>query len=163
MIKAEFPGYKMQAELVGVDHIPYQNAYNALKVYLEPLLVDMGVSSNVVRATFLTHFQNYYNARGNLLYAVFSYLKTALDETARVAIEAGLDAVRASSEAEGASIQARNANRILTDIASDNVLTAQEKLPLRREYRRVQSEWQSYLAQAQEYDCLLYTSPSPRD
>lgn len=154
MIKAEFPGYKMQAELVGVDHIPYQNAYNALKVYLEPLLVDMGVSSNVVRATFLTHFQNYYNARGNLLYAVFSYLKTALDETARVAIEAGLDAVRASSEAEGASIQARNANRILTDIASDNVLTAQEKLPLRREYRRVQSEWQSYLAQAQEYEIL---------
>ena len=152
MIKAEYPGYKMQAELVGVDGTAYVSAYEGLQSYVTPLLAEMENSVNIDRTTFLLKFQTYFNERGNLLYKVFSDLKNSLDVTAQNAINAGLDAINAQQEAESASSHALTANNILNAIASDDIVTAQEKHPLRREYRHILAEWTDYVAQAGEYE-----------
>lgn len=151
-IKAEYPGYLTQADLAGVDTSTYTNIYNTLSSYIEPLLVTMDESSNVDRNVFNTNFQNYFNSRNNLLSGVFSYLKSTIDTLEESIIDAGKDATDALSKSIDALGKAGDATALLNGMASDDIITPQEKYTLKREYQEILGEWENNIAQAITYE-----------
>lgn len=151
MIKAEYPGYKSQAESAEVDATQYEQRYNALRDYILPILANMETTTAVDRVIFNNAFSNYYTARGNVLYAVFDELRTLANQAAQVAIDAALDAGEAVADAALAAFDALKANRLLADIAADNKITPAEKLQLIREYNEVLAEWENVVEQAVPY------------
>lgn len=151
MIRAEYPGYKEQAELVEISTEDYSTAYTRLKDYVEPILAKPDTTSEIDRIVFNSMFQNYYVARGNTLYDVFAKLKQGSDEAAQKAIDASIDAGDALADSAIAKADASKANRLLEDIAEDDKITPQEKPALLREYNSILYEWEDYVNQAITY------------
>ena len=152
MVKAEYPNYRKQAELMELTTAGYDTAYNNFINFVEPLLIDMEESSNIDRTIFMQYARSYYNKRGELLYDVLDSIKSQLDVTAEEAIEAGKSALQALGDARDAKNSADRANDNLRDIADDGKITPQEKLELRKEYNRILAEWETYVGQAEEYE-----------
>lgn len=152
MIRGEYPGYIAQAELTEVETAEYIQAYEDLIAYTDPLMEYMDETSNINRVEFMQHFQNYFTARGNMLYNIFKELKEEIELASQTAIDAGLDALTAMQESSEALVSSRRSQRILEDIAEDDRVTPQEKRDLRREYYMIQDEWESIIAQAEAYE-----------
>lgn len=78
-INAEKPTYILNASAMGVNSAAYANAYDALSVYLAPLLTNLNVNSTIVRTTFQTTFATYYDERTKLIKAINDAIKAVGD------------------------------------------------------------------------------------
>ena len=67
IIVSEYPKNKDQANVYGVDSSDYTSKYNVLKSYIEPLLTNINITSDINGETFRTNFKNYYDSRLQLL------------------------------------------------------------------------------------------------
>ena len=123
----------------------------------------MTATTEIDRVIFNTSFQNYYTARGNILYAVFEKMKAEVDEVNKKAIQAGQDAGTAIADSALAGIEAERANRMLTNIALDNKVTPQEKPQLKKEYNNIVNEWESIVAQAVAYELSTMAFEGAKD
>lgn len=159
MIKAEYPGYRYQAEQAEVDLTAYQESFNQLENYIQPILDDMSSTSEVEPHTFAEMFERYYLARTELLRLVFDYFQERLEEAVDLAKEAGKDANKALGDSAKAITQSGNAINRLQDMASDEVITSEEKHIIRRDYEQAISNYDNYLEQAKEFgiDTSSYT------
>ena len=163
MIRTEYPGYKQQAVTMEVDTVEYDRWYNSLKAYITPILANMEVTTEIDRVLFNSGFQNYYSARGDILYAVFQAMKAETDAINKKAIEAGIDAGTAIGDSAIAKVEAERANRLLTNIASDDKVTPQEKPQLKKEYNEIIGEWESIVDQAIAYDVSTMVFEGAKD
>ena len=68
-IKAEYPIFIAQANTYGVsdEKNTYTARYNSLINFVNPLLANMSVTSDLNIATFKAAFKDYYTSRTNLL------------------------------------------------------------------------------------------------
>lgn len=151
MIKAEYPGYIEQAKVAELPSSQYTTAYETLEDYIAPILESMESTSEVDRVAFNQHFTNYFTAKNNLVYNIFNQLNEAIKEAAQQAIEAGTIANTAVGNARDAARDAEKANNVLTDMASDGVITPQEKPQLRNQYLEITSEWENVVEQGETY------------
>lgn len=163
MIRSEYPGYKQQAVVMEISTVEYDRWYEALKAYIEPILLNMEITTEIDRVIFNSSFQNYYTARSNILYEVFQAMKAETDAINKKAIKAGQDAGIAIGESALATIEAERANRVLANIALDNKVTPQEKPQLKREYNNILNEWQSVVAQAIAYELSTLAFEGAKD
>lgn len=163
MVRAEYPGYKQQAETMEVPTEEYDSKFNALSKYIKPILEDMESTTEIDRYIFNSNFQNYYVARGNLLYSVFEKMKTETDELRKKAIKASLDSAEALADAAKADAKAEQSKQTLIDIANDNKVTPHEKQQLLREYNQVLSEWEGIVEQAITYSVSSADFESAKD
>lgn len=163
MIKAEYVGYKAQADIMEVSTADYVTRYTALENYITPILADMDKTTEIDRILFNNRFQNYYVARGNMLYTIFEQLKKESDDATKKAIQASLDSANAVVEATLAYIDAEKANQLLQDIAEDGKITPQEKRPLEREYNSILAEWEGYVEQAMTYELSTLAFEDAKD
>ena len=79
-IKTEYPINLDQATKFGVSATQYTTAYNALKTYLDPLLVDMTTTSVIIGSTMRSTFNTYYDRRTTLLNRVADLAKQVADQ-----------------------------------------------------------------------------------
>ena len=79
-IKTEYPINLDQATKFGVSATQYTTAYNALKTYLDPLLVDMTTTSVIIGSTMRSTFNTYYDRRTTLLNRVAELAKQVADQ-----------------------------------------------------------------------------------
>lgn len=163
MIRSEYPGYKQQAVIMEISTVEYDRWYEALKAYIEPILLDMETTTEIDRVIFNSSFQNYYTARSNILYEVFQAMKAETEAINQKAIKAGQDAGIAIGDSALATIEAERANRALANIAMDNKVTPQEKPPLKREYTNILNEWEAVVAQAVAYELSTMAFESAKD
>ena len=142
------------ADKYGISKTAYLAAYTTLSTYIAPLLVNLSVTSDIVGATFRANFKGYYDARTDLLNAISAKSKDLADaaqqkansastgaaDAQRDATAAGTAASTAQTTANTAVESAKTANTLLTDIASDNKLTATEKQQTKKEWDVIMSE-----------------------
>ncbi len=142
------------ADKYGVSKVACTTAYNALSVYITPLLASLTTTSDIVGTTFRSTFKAYYDARADLLNSISSKAKDLADaaqgkatEAANAAAtaqakanEANTAAGAAQSTADGAVTNAATANSLLSDIANDNKFTATEKQQTKKEWDVIVSE-----------------------
>ena len=67
VIVSEYPKNIDQTRVYGVDSSDYTSKYNTLKSYIQPLLANINVTSDINGVTFRTNFKNYYDSRLQLL------------------------------------------------------------------------------------------------
>ena len=84
-IKTEYPINLDQATKFGVSSTQYTTAYNALKSYLDPLLVDMTKTSVIIGSTMRSTFNTYYDRRTTLLNRVAELAKQVADQAKNTA------------------------------------------------------------------------------
>lgn len=160
IIKNEYPSYLEQAETYEVDSKDYTAKYNSLELFVTPILADMESTSSVDGATLRKTFNSYYTARIALLNSISKKLKDGITEAMKKASQASLDATQAMADASQAKIDADNANKLISDIASDNKLTPSEKYQLKKEWDVIVKEYPTTIAQAEKYavDTAEYTA-----
>lgn len=115
-IDGEKPLLEEQADAyyVTTEKTDLNNAYNALKSYLTPLLANLTATSDIDGAVFRATFKAYYDA------------KTALQNVLVVKAEAA-----AKAYTDG---QVNSLNVLLAELASDSKLTPNEKQQTKREW-----------------------------
>lgn len=84
-IKTEYPINLDQANKFNVSTTQYTTAYNALKSYLDPLLVDMTKTSVIIGSTMRSTFNTYYDRRTTLLNRVADLAKQVADQAKNTA------------------------------------------------------------------------------
>ena len=84
-IKTEYPINLDQANKFNVSTTQYTTAYNALKSYLDPLLVDMTKTSVIIGSTMRSTFNTYYDRRTTLLNRVAELAKQVADQAKNTA------------------------------------------------------------------------------
>ena len=84
-IKTEYPINLDQATKFGVSATQYTTAYNALKSYLDPLLVDITKTSVIIGSTMRSTFNTYYDRRTTLLNRVADLAKQVADQAKNTA------------------------------------------------------------------------------
>lgn len=152
IIQSEYPSYISQATDYEVDSTKYTGKYNDLKAYIEPILADMDVTTNIDSITFRRRFREYYEERTALLTSILTTIKQLAKDAMNKAIEAATDASHALVEAAEAQLQADKANKLISDIASDNQLTAVEKSQLLKEFDIIKAEFPNTKAQGTKYE-----------
>ncbi|MGL4998477.1 MAG: hypothetical protein ACRC5T_05860, partial [Cetobacterium sp.] len=119
VIQAEFPLNVAKANTYSVNTTEYATVYNALKSYIEPLLLNIESTSDIVGATFRLKFSDYYTAEMKLTGVLYDRIK----ETSIIDANKYTDIIDAKVES----------------YASDGVLTPAEKADLKREVETVES------------------------
>ncbi|WP_329811207.1 hypothetical protein [Enterococcus faecium] len=84
-IKTEYPINLDQANKFNVSTTQYTTAYNALKSYLDPLLVDITKTSVIIGSTMRSTFNTYYDRRTTLLNRVAELAKQVADQAKNTA------------------------------------------------------------------------------
>lgn len=133
-IVAEQAGIDAQATTFGIttEKTAYDNAVTALTAYLATITTyvawdNLTGKSIVNPTTFKQKFLDVYSTRQALLNAIYNKAKTLADNAQTAAQAAQSTANDALTDATNAQTDATNALNKLTDIASDNLLTAGEK------------------------------------
>jgi hypothetical protein len=106
----------VQAIAFGVVDTDFDTAYAALYLYLNTTITafaNMAATTDIVRATWNTKWNDYYNQRTLLLNAIATKAKDLADT--------------AQGTADNAQVDANTANAAIADIASDNILSQVEK------------------------------------
>jgi len=80
-VKVEYPVVAAQADAFGktTEKTAYTNAYNALKNYIEPILVKLNETSDIDGANYRGLWKNYYDTKSKLQRAVSDGSKDAID------------------------------------------------------------------------------------
>lgn len=107
-ILKEFQGiiaeYKLiieQAKYYGLIYTDYDNSYNELTEYLNPLLDDLSSTSDITGIVFRQYFINYYTERQKLQKSISDTAKDMADEAEEIANEALKNTKLLSIEADG--------------------------------------------------------------
>ena len=156
IIQGEKPIITAQGAVYSIATTTYDNSYNALNIYITPLLSSLTTNSNVVGATFRTTFKTYYDAKVSLLKLVSDKAKQVIDSAQSDASAAITNAANAQVSASNAQTSSNTANQLLADIANDNLVTPSEKPDILKEWQMIQSEKLVVNASAGTY--LLSTS-----
>ncbi|MGL5961562.1 MAG: hypothetical protein ACRCZ0_06365, partial [Cetobacterium sp.] len=128
IILAEYPQNMAKANSYGVSTAPYVNCYNLLNSYINPLLINLGVTSDIVGDTFRGHFKNYYDSEIKLTGDIYDKVKeSAVDDSKKHA-----DLV----------------DKKVEEYASDNVLTPSEKTSLKSEVDIIEGEINTIVGRA---------------
>ncbi|MCZ2084165.1 MAG: phage tail protein [Flavobacteriales bacterium] len=127
LIIAEKPSLTSQASTYGISTITYTNAYNAVVIYTNPLLVNLTTTSDIVGSVLRTTFNTYYTAKVNLLKAITDKVSQDFSSV--------YDAI------EEAQTTANNAINQIDELGSDSKLTPSEKQVLVNEWNRIKSEY----------------------
>ena len=151
IIQGEYPTITAQAATYGVSSSDYTSKYNALSTYITPLLSNMTINSAIVGTTFRATFKAYYDAKIALLKTVTDKAKTLADNAQTTANAAQTAADNAKAAADKAQTDANSANKLLADIADDNLLTVSEKQDTLKEWQIIQGDYPTITAQAATY------------
>ena len=150
VVLAEKQNILSQATYFSVSSTDYQNAFTALANYLnngvtwvsgEPSwLADDSVNTTIVGDTYRQNWTNLYTQRTLLLNAISTKAKDLADAAQTDATKALNDASDAWNYAKSAKTNADVALGTLSDITSDNILSANEKPAERKEWNIVLAE-----------------------
>ena len=132
-IQTEYPATIAQAEANGVDHSSLDAAYTTLKSYLDPILSASG-DTNVDPTEWDRNFSNYYNASYNVNTAIVAVLRKLAQDGYDKAVQAGLDAGSAITQASEAS--------------SEDYLTGSDKATLNHIWVQIQNQYPNDVASA---------------
>ena len=91
-IKAEYPKYKAEAEKFGISTQRYEIAYTRLQKYVDLILQNPEMSTEVEPSVFKDSFDLYYNARGELI----SKINVKIEESAVNSAKSYTDKVKES-------------------------------------------------------------------
>lgn len=100
-IIAEYKVIIEQAKYYGLIYIDYNNSYNELTEYLNPLLDDLSSTSDITGIVFRQYFINYYTERQKLQKSISDTAKDIADEVGEIANEALKNTKLLSIEADG--------------------------------------------------------------
>lgn len=100
-IVAEYNVIIEQAKYYGLIYTDYDNSYNELTEYLDPLLDDLNSTSNITGIVFRQYFINYYTERQKLQKSISDKAKDIADEAGEIANEALKNTKLLSIEADG--------------------------------------------------------------
>ena len=161
----EQPGYDQTAIVYGLtsDQSNYDNAVANLTSYLGTLTTptawnNISGSTTIVGATFVQKFSQVYATRqtllndaANIAHIISTNANAAANSANAIANAANAVAAQAFANAAAAGANAATAIAQLGAIASDNVLTPQEKQPVINDYNVVIKEVSGILTQAYSY------------
>lgn len=100
-IVAEYKVIIEQAKYYGLIYTDYDNSYNELTEYLNPLLDDLNSTSDITGIVFRQYFINYYTERQKLQKSISDTAKDIADEAGEIANEALRNTKLLSIEADG--------------------------------------------------------------
>lgn len=100
-IIAEYKVIIEQAKYYGLIYTDYDNSYNELTEYLNPLLDDLSSTSDITGIVFRQYFINYYTERQKLQKSISDTAKDMADEAGEIANEALKNTKLLSIEADG--------------------------------------------------------------
>ena len=100
-IVAEYKVIIEQAKYYGIIYTDYNNSYNELTEYLDPLLDDLSSTSDITGIVFRQYFINYYTERQKLQKSISDTAKDIADEAGEIANEALKNTKLLSIEADG--------------------------------------------------------------
>ena len=100
-IVAEYKVIIEQAKYYGLIYTDYNNIYNELAGYLNPLLGDLSSTSDITGIVFRQYFINYYTERQKLQKNISDTAKDIADEAGKIANEALKNTKLLSIEADG--------------------------------------------------------------
>lgn len=100
-IIAEYKVIIEQAKYYGLIYTDYDNSYNELTEYLDPLLDDLSSTSDITGIVFRQYFINYYTERQKLQKSISDTAKDIADEAGEIANEALKNTKLLSIEADG--------------------------------------------------------------
>lgn len=100
-IVAEYKVIIEQAKYYGIIYTDYDNSYNELTEYLNPLLDDLNSTSDITGIVFRQYFINYYTERQKLQKSISDTAKDIADEAGEIANEALRNTKLLSIEADG--------------------------------------------------------------
>lgn len=100
-IIAEYKVIIEQAKYYGLIYTDYDNSYNELTKYLDPLLDDLSSTSDITGIVFRQYFINYYTERQKLQKSISDTAKDIADEAGEIANEALKNTKLLSIEADG--------------------------------------------------------------
>lgn len=100
-IIAEYKVIIEQAKYYGLIYTNYDNSYNELLAYLNPLLEDLNSTSDIIGTIFRQYFINYYTERQKLQKSISDKAKDIAGEAENIANEALENTKLLSIEADG--------------------------------------------------------------
>lgn len=100
-IIAEYKVIIEQAKYYGLIYTDYNNSYNELTEYLNPLLDNLSSTSDITGIVFRQYFINYYTERQKLQKSISDTAKDIADEAGEIANEALKNTKLLSIEADG--------------------------------------------------------------
>lgn len=100
-IIAEYKVIIEQAKYYGLIYTDYDNSYNELTEYLNPLLDNLSSTSDITGIVFRQYFINYYTERQKLQKSISDTAKDMADEAEEIANEALKNTKLLSIEADG--------------------------------------------------------------
>lgn len=95
---SEYPKNVAQAKKFDVSPAAYTTAYNALAAYINPLLTNLDITSDINGTTFRNTFKAYYDARTDLLNAITVKSKALADAAQTAADKANKEAEKVRTE-----------------------------------------------------------------
>lgn len=136
-ITAEFAKLKAQGAKYGVPVTNIQSKYDALNNFINPLLSKMEETSDIDGGTLRSVFSQYYAEATNTSQLVADAIQKNVET--------------ADNTANTAKSNADTANRAISDMANDNLVTPIEKQTLADIWDRMKREYPSMIAQAGKY------------
>lgn len=165
-IANEKSGITSQANTYGIstELTNYNNAFQSLATYLNngttwstgvPIwLADASLSTDtvIVGSTYRTNWNNYFSTRQTLLNAIYAKAKTLADAAQTQANTATTNAAAAQATANTADTNATIALNHISDLVSDNILSAVEKPAQFTEWEQAVSDKNLYDSEAITYN-----------
>lgn len=147
----EYPGYIAQMDTLEMPSEAYTSAYDDLKSYLEPLLIERDKTSVIDRTELILLFSTYYEQRNNVALGVFNQIHAEILALAQEVADAGVAAGSALTASRDATTLAGNATTAIENMENSEIATPQDKVILRREIRELLHGAESTKTQAIEY------------
>lgn len=170
VIAAEQPVIVAEASSFGVSTTNYTNAFQALAGYLNNGVTwssgvpnwlsdaSLGTTNTIIGVNWRAYWADYYSAKTAILNAISTAAKTLANTAqntasgaASVAAAAQSAANAAQATANTASANASSALTQLTNLASDNILSAVEKPSVIENFTRIVAEESGIATQGQAY------------
>ena len=162
-ISSEITLYDSQADVYGITRTTYDTAFKVLATYLNAGITyssgvpswlsdtNLSVNTTIVGSTYRSNWESYYTARTNLLNSISAKAKTLADAAQSTANSASAAATTAQNTANTAAADATAALSDISNITSDNVLSASEKPDQLALWNQANSEYSTYITEANTY------------
>lgn len=137
LILSEKPQLQAQANTYGVSTTAYINAYNALVLYTNPLLLNLNTTVDIVGSVLRNTFNNYYAAKVNLLKAVTDQVRNNIDDVYDEMDRLGQEL---SAEIEDVNQSVNNLNNYVDGAFSDGIISAAEAVAIEKYINQLNTE-----------------------
>ena len=137
IIIAEKPQIQEQANIYGVSTTAYINAYNALIIYTNPLLVNLNTTDDIVGSVLRNTFNNYYTAKVNLLKAITDLSYYSIEN-----VYEEIEELSESVNSEIADVQnsVSDLNNYVDGAFSDGIISAAEAVAIEKYINQINTE-----------------------